>query len=387
MSKGYVFIANSTKPSRKERADRGEVRISNFSRPWLEAALDLGYDVHLGVNRARPDELGASLAVRFYDSRTYRSVFDIPANVAAVVSLCRMVRRNKVRVIHCNTPLGGFVGRVGGWLCRVPTVIYSVHGFHYFAGAPVLNRTVFRWVEEMLARVTDVMIVMNSEDLETARGMRLRGGGAVYSVPGVGVDVGEFGALSSEARAQVRASLGLEPEDIAIISVGDLVPRKNVAAAIDVLGRLNDTLVQLIVCGRGPELDSLAKRAARLGVGDRVHFLGFRSDVKRLLAAADIFLSTSLQEGLPRSTMEAMASGLPCVTWSIRGNVDLVREGEGGYMREVGDLAGLTGAVRALAEDSNLRSRMGKFNRAAIVGYDVDSVRTAVREIYREVLG
>ena len=97
--------------------------------------------------------------------------------------------------------------------------------------------------------------------------------------------------------------------------------------------------------------------ARELGIENRIHFLGFRTDVKELLTGADIFLFTTRQEGLPRSMMEAMASGLPCVSSRIRGNVDLIEEGVNGYTCLTDDVDGYADAIAKIAGDPALRGR------------------------------
>ncbi|MGX8703345.1 MAG: glycosyltransferase, partial [bacterium] len=120
---------------------------------------------------------------------------------------------------------------------------------------------------------------------------------------------------------------------------------------------------------------------------DRIHFLGFRTDIKELYKIADLFLLTSLQEGLPRSMMEAMAAGLPVIASRIRGNVDLVRDGEGGFLFGTGDVAGYAKAIRRLGKDETLRASMGQKNLVNIRKYDSAVVEKEILHIYRETLG
>lgn len=102
---------------------------------------------------------------------------------------------------------------------------------------------------------------------------------------------------------------------------------------------------------------------------------------------SDIFLFTTLQEGMPRSMMEAMASGLPCIASKIRGNVDLLDEGQGGYLREPSDLEGISECISSLLDNPNLREKMGKYNLEIIKSYDVKVVIREIERIYKEILG
>ncbi len=384
--KGYVFVSNSTKPTPEEAESRKAKYPQNVSRPCLKAALLLGYEVFWGVNRNRPEEIACDLPVKMYDSHTYRSLFAISDNLTAIRNLDRVIREHKVDAIHCNTPVGGLIGRICGRKNHVRKVLYTAHGFHFYKGAPLMNRTLFKWAEMFLARWTDVLITMNQEDFEAAKKFRLRKGGRVYKVHGVGIDVVEYQNTVVD-RSKKRAELGLQDTDLVCISAGDLIDRKNYLMAIRAIAKAKSRRIHYLICGEGPERETLSLEAKRLGVEDRIHFLGFRTDIKELYKIADLFLLTSLQEGLPRSMMEAMAAGLPVIASRIRGNVDLVRDGEGGFLFGTGDVAGYAKAIRRLGKDETLRASMGQKNLVNIRKYDSAVVEKEILHIYRETLG
>lgn len=384
--KGYVFISNGTKPSEEKRKSRDPIRFTNVSRPCIQAALDMGYEVHYGINREAPEELSRDLPVKPFEAHTYRSITAFGDNKIAYKNLCKVIESADVEVIHCNTPIGGMIGRLCGRKYRVPKVIYTAHGFHFYKGAPLFNRTVLKWAEKIMARWTDAIITMNKEDFEAAKKFRLKKGGKVYFVHGVGITLSDFVGLEDK-REEKRAELAMGDDDVVLISMGDLVPRKNYATAIRAIARTQNPHLHYMICGKGPELDSLKELARTLGVENQIHFLGFRTDVKELLRAADIFLFTTLQEGLPRSMMEAMASGLPCVASAIRGNVDLIENGKGGYLCPSTDSDEFAKAIQMVAEDAELRAKMREYNLEKIKEYDISVVEREIKEIYSEVLG
>ena len=236
-----------------------------------------------------------------------------------------------------------------------------------------------------MARWTDAIITMNQEDYAAAQKFKLRKGGKVYFVNGVGITLKDFEGLS-HLRQQKRDELGVKEDDIVLISMGDLVHRKNYGAAIRAIAKANDPRLQYMICGRGPELENLQALAKELGVEKQIHFLGFRTDVKELLTGADIFLFTTRQEGLPRSMMEAMASGLPCVASAIRGNVDLIENGVNGFVCPTEDVDGYAEAIAKIAADASLRETMRQNNLEKIKNYDISVVERQIREIYGDVL-
>ncbi len=385
MEKNFLWISNGSKPKPAEYLSREKARLGNVSAPAVEAALRMGYTVYMGKNRKYAEELECDYPVRFYDASVYRSLLDLKSNLKAYKNLMNLLKRVRIDVIHCNTPIGGALGRICGKKARVPKVIYTVHGFHFYKGAPLLNRTVLKWAERFMARYTDAIITINREDYEAALKFKLRGGGKVYYLPGVGVNTGDY-RIEGFDKAACRAGLGLNQDDVVLISMGDLIKRKNYEAAIKAVAKAENQKLVYLICGKGPKDAELKQLAKNLGVEDRVRFLGFRRDIKELLQIADIFLFTTLQEGLPRSMMEAMSAGLPCVASKIRGNVDLIEDGKGGFLRVPNDMEGFAAALNTLAGNPAMREDMKRVNLETIQKYDVENIKKLVADIYAEQL-
>jgi glycosyltransferase involved in cell wall biosynthesis len=383
--KGYLFLSNYNKPTEEQAKNRSPIKLNNFFAPCLKTALGMGYTVFFGVDRSNPEGIECDLPIRLYDSHTYRSIMAIKDNYIAYKKTCKLIKDENISVIHCNTPVGGMIGRICGKKCHADTVIYTVHGFHFYQGAPLINRTIYKWAEQIMAHWTDAIITMNREDFEAAKRLKLKKGGKVFLVHGVGIALSDFEGITN--RQEKREELGLTSEDIALISAGNLMPSKNYQDAIRAIVKANNPHLQYFICGNGPEEEKLQNLAKEQGVEKQVHFLSFRNDVKELMAASDIFLFTTLREGLPRSMMEAMASGLPCIASKIRGNVDLIQDGVGGFLCPAKSIEAFADAIKKLAIDSALRDAMKKNNLQTIKKYDTEVIEREMREIYQEVLG
>lgn len=382
---GYLFISNSSKPKKEKQNSLEKVKITNFSRPCLETAIEMGYKVFLGVNRNNPENLECELPIQLYDSHTYRSIFNLKDNIIAYKNLMKILKNNDIEVIHCNTPIGGLIGRICGKKAKIKHIIYTAHGFHFYKGAPFINNTLFKWAESLMAHWTDVIITMNEEDYQAAQKFKLKPGGKVFYVHGVGIDTEAYKKVKVNEKKK-RVELGLNDDDIIFISMGDLVKRKNYKTAIKAIKKTNNSKVHYLICGVGPEMDNLTKLSKSLGIDKQVHFLGFRSDVNELLKISNIFLFTSLQEGLPRSLMEAMASGLPCVVSDIRGNRDLIIEGKGGYLVKKNNVDEYAKRINELIQNRELRIQMEKENIERIKAFSVKKVKKRIEDIYKEIL-
>ena len=365
-------------------------RITTFVTASIAAAHDLDMDFYQAANWQNVDPSKIAAEEKAYDIK----IKSVPisrnplakTNWAAYKELVAFIKQEEIDYIHCNTPTGGILGRLAGKKCKVKKVIYQAHGFHFYKGAPKKNWLVYYPVEKWLAHYTDALITINSEDFELAKTkFRLRKNGKVYYVPGVGIDTSQYNP-SETSREEKRIALGLSESDVALISMGDLIERKNYDAAIRAIAQANEPKLQYFICGKGPEEENLKALAESLGVTKQIHFLGFRSDIKELLVAADIFLFTTKQEGLPRSMMEAMASGLPCVASKIRGNTDLLEGTEGGFLCETVDVAAYAGKLKLLANDKALREKMGENNLITIQKFSIETINKEVRKIYESEL-
>lgn len=367
----------------------GKKMSYSFSGAAIEAAHKLNYRFYSAANRSastsediKEDEEKYNIRLLHIDLA--RNPFSFRQNYTAYKQLCEIIKNNNIDFIHCNTPVGGLLGRLAGKKCKVKKIIYQAHGFHFYKGAPLKNWLIYYTVEKWLAHYTDAIITINNEDFGASQKLHLKKGGKHYFVPGVGIDLSKYLSCTA-SRSEKRAELGLKDQDIFIISTGDLIKRKNFMTAIKAIHKANDSRLHYFICGRGPEEENMIALAKQLGVDEQVHILGYRTDITELLFAADIFLFTTIQEGLSRSLMEAMATGLPCVASSIRGNVDLIDDGINGFLSDAKDFELFSKNILKLSNNKKLREQMGKANLEYIKKYDISTVTEEIIDVYSEV--
>lgn len=300
-------------------------------------------------------------------------------NIKAYKQLVDLINKEKIDYIHCNTPVGGVLGRLVGEKCKVKKIVYEAHGFHFYEGAPKKNWMIYYPVEKWLAKKTDAIITINNEDFERAKTFKLKNNGQVYYVPGVGMDLSQYN-VPDIVREIKRNELNLKDTDFALISMGDLIDRKNYKIAIEVVAKLNNPHVHYFICGKGPEEVNLKKLAENLGVDKQVHFLGFRNDIKELLKASDTFLFTSKQEGLARSLMEAMASKIPCVVSKIRGNTELIVNNENGFL--CSGLDDYVNAIIKIMQSPDLAYKFKEKSSKHLNNFSIEKVIDCLFDVY-----
>ena len=361
-------------------------KVNNFSYSAMVAAQKLGIEFSIAGNWNYPDDAARKADEKKYGIKIYqvdfiRAPYD-PRNYKAYRQIKAIMEREKFDLIHCNTPIGGITGRIAAKKTGVNKVIYQAHGFHFYNGAPFINRTLFYNIEKHFAKCTDVLVTINHEDYESAKAFKLKKGGKLRYVHGVGIDLSVYDGIG-EYREKKREELGLAPDDIAVISVGELNRNKNNITIVQAMADINNKHLHYFLCGVGPEEAAIKSYASEHGLTENIHFLGYRNDVKELLSACDIFVMPSFREGLSRSLMEAMACGLPCVVSKIRGNTDLIQKG-GGHLCSPDSSAEFAEGIRdCLASD---RKKMGALNMQSVKKYDLSIVIAEWEKIYKDVL-
>lgn len=223
----------------------GETAVSSFSKADIIAAKRLGIEFHLAENFDLTPESARKSDEDLYGIKIHhidfvRAPYN-PRNIKAYKQLVKIVKKEKIDVIHCNTPVGGLLGRLAALKSGINKVIYQAHGFHFYKGAPLKNWMIYYPIEKWLAHYTDVLITINQEDYDLAkRKFKLRNDGKVYNVPGVGIDTSQYN-LDAKVRNKKRAELGLSETDYAVISMGDLIERKNYSTAIQAIAESSES--------------------------------------------------------------------------------------------------------------------------------------------------
>lgn len=302
-------------------------------------------------------------------------------NIRAYHQILKIIDEYNINALLCNTPIGGTLGRLAAKKKNIKTVVYAAHGFLFFKGAPFINLTLYKWVEEWLARYTDTLITITEEDYEAAKHFKLRGNRAPYLIHGAGI---KLGTTVSIDRIVKRENLGIPKDAFVIISAGDLNKNKNTEVMVKALAELNNKNVHYIACGVGPEEGNLKQLASKLGIEDRFHLLGYRTDVPELLFASDAFVMMSFREGLPRSVMEAMDLGLPCVGSDTRGVRDLIDEGKGGFICNPRKPKEFALAINKLIDSPEICISFGAYNKKKVQPYSCEIVKSELYSIYRE---
>lgn len=363
--------------------------IASFEMNNIKLLQEMGYEVHVACNeigtKKNHKEQLSKAGVIIHQVDFARNPFS-KSNLNAYKQIKKILEKENIQIVHCHTPVAGVISRICARKYRKKglKVIYTAHGFHFYKGAPKKNWLLFYPIEKICSSYTDLLIVINKSDYALASN-KMKAKQIVY-IPGVGINTAKFNANQNllEKRSDVRRKLGIPSKGFLLLSVGELNENKNHEAVIRALSQIKgNATIYYIVAGDGHLIQFLNSLISELSLDERVVLLGYRTDVPELLAASDLYILPSLREGLNMSLMEAMAAGKPILCGNIRGNIDLIDEGYGGYLfnpNKIEDMANCINSILLLSEDE--RKQLGDYNKKKVTEFDVSVVSSLMKKYY-----
>ena len=314
------------------------------------------------------------------------------ADLDATLELARVMRRERITIVHTHNPKPGLLGQLAARLAGVPIAINTVHGFYFHEDSPRLRRRFFVLLEQIAAACSDDILSQSQEDLETAVREHICSRADIEHL-GNGIDVMRFDPTSPTAdRARARASLGIAADARLVGFVGRLVEEKGIrelwAAVRELRARVPKLKLMIVGETDAHKGDALSRDDAKdAGVDDRCVFTGWRDDLPALYAAMDVCVLPSYREGFPRTPMEASAMGIPVIATNIRGCREAVEHGVNGLLVPVRDVGALARALEQTLTDEHLRKRLGtQARRMALARFDERRVFAAVERHYRALM-
>lgn len=367
--------------------------IDQFNMPNIRLLHHMGYEVHVACNFKEGNTCDAGqlqklkktfdrMHVIWHQWDCPRSIVSAAKCIKAYYQFYRLLQKYLFAWIHCHSPIGAALARIAAKQ-RGIRILYTAHGFHFYAGAPIKNWLLYFPIEKFLAKWTDVIVTVNQEDYRIAT-RRLKAG-KIFYIPGVGIDMEKF--AGTKQRMQTRNSreaflkkYQIPKHAVVILSVGELSRRKNHRMVIAALAALKRQDLYYLICGQGPLREELLYYAARLGVSTFIRMPGYQDEMPWIYQNADIFVFPSLQEGMPVALMEAMAAGMPCVVSDIRGSKELIKRTERFSLKRFTELLD---RLQRMLDNKPYRNECGACNHRHIKKYNEAVVEEQMRYIYQ----
>lgn len=317
----------------------------------------------------------AGLRVRFVPKlvRQIRPWYDL----WALICLYRFLREEKPDIVHTHSSKAGVLGRIAARWAGVPAVVHTVHGFGFTPAQSFWVRSVFVFLERVLAKVTSALVFVSKANREEALAKGIGQQSQMHLIRAA-VPLQAYFELTH--RRESPPGLTLAPSDKLVTTVGPFKPQKNlvdfIRAAALVSVRHPDA--KFLIVGDGKDRPTLENEIRKRNLAPQIYLAGWRKDMAAILDRTDIFCMTSLWEGLPMALVEAMAAGLPSVVNAVDGCKDVICDRKNGFLVSPGQPDATAARLDQLLNDPALAQRMGKSARESI-GEEFDT-KTMIRD-------
>lgn len=282
------------------------------------------------------------------------------------IELWLTLLREKPDVVHTHSSKAGILGRWAAFFAGIPVIIHTFHGFGFHDFQNKIVRSFYVLIERITAKITHKLIVVSSDNI--SKGLKNSiGRKEQYMVIRSGIDISKYKDIATD-KENKRKELNIPSNSRIITTIGPFKPQKNLKDFINVASKIvkKQSDIIFIIIGDGEQRPALELLIQGLDIYDKVRLTGWRRDVNEILSITDIFVLTSLWEGLPRSILEAMSAGIPVVANAVDGVKEIVKDGETGYLTEPFQTDKMSDIILKLLDNEPLARRMGKRGQESI---------------------
>lgn len=304
------------------------------------------------------------LGLRTISLDMYREIRPLH-DVWALLKLVRILRRERWDIVHTHSSKAGFLGRIAARLAGVPVVIHTPNAFVFDRPPRSFLNLFYILLERIAGRFCDALIAVSPSEEQLARHARVVAPEKIVLICN-GIDLKEM-VCEVDPGAKKKA-LGLPEGNPMILTIGRFAPQKSPGMFLEVAKRIlaQHQEATFVMVGDGPLLEKVQQQVEREGLREHLFVLDWRSDIKEILASCDVYVLSSLWEGLPYTVLEAMAFRKPVVATAARGTRDLVQEGVTGYLVGLQDDEKMAERILTLLSDKTLARQMGEKGRLRI---------------------
>jgi len=288
-------------------------------------------------------------------------------------------------IVHTHSSKAGILGRWGARFAGADAIIHTIHGFgfHDFQPLPIKGLLIF--FEKVTARITDAFIAVSQANIKKGVDNGIFPKQKTTLIRS-GIELEEF-TEKRVKRQEKKKELGVEPGLPLVTMIGCLKPQKAPLDYIEVAHQvLQEREARFILVGDGELREKVEKKAVQLGLGERFKLLGWRRDIPAILAATDIFVLTSLWEGLPRVLPQAMALGIPIVATGVDGTPEAVINKVNGFVIKPRDTKAMAERIIYLLDHPQEAATMGKRGKKMVREFDIRKMVRQQEDLYLRLL-
>lgn len=290
-------------------------------------------------------------------------------------------------IVHTHSSKAGIVGRFAAYLAGSRIVIHTVHGWNFYQRRSTWGKILARVIERIVAKFTAKLICVSKEDVISGLKNRI-GEKEKYQVIRSGFKIDDF-RKTTDKKDNIKIELDLPLEKKIVGTVGRLAypkePEDFIQIAQLISRRRDDTI--FVHAGGGVQRNAIERMIQELGLGRMVFLLGPRKDIEKIFSIFDVFLLTSVWEGLPIVIPQAIASGVPVVSTDVGGIREIIKHGKGGFLTKPGNIHDLAFFVEKLLDDEELRSRFVTYSDKIVNEFTHKRMIEDIENLYLDLVG
>jgi len=362
--------------------DKNKYDVQLVKGPTYESRMSRDEQASVVADQEKVRLDGVKLFTCPFLIRRINLVYD----VLTLIALYLFLVKEKPAIVHTHTSKAGLLGRFAAKLARVPHIVHTPHGHVFWGYFSPWKTRMFILLERLSMRITDKIIALTNREKDDYLLYKIAPAEKI-AVINSGVDLGSIKDLPLKDRQTLKQELGIPEGRLIVGTAGRLEPVKGpehlVEAARYILSGRPD--VFFVFAGDGRLKSYLLRRASELGIAGDVLFLGWRKDVTKVISVYDIFVLPSLNEGMGRVLIEAMALGKPIVASEAGGIPDLVTHGINGFLVPPNDPERLAACIQILLGDKERRAKMGAVGKAMAGKFGKDIMVERIAKLYDDL--
>lgn len=357
---------------------------------------------HLDRNRFIPFLVAGSGGELFDEAKQFDRFYVVPEmvrqvrpvkEIQALRGIMKVLKKikslepaNAPVIVHTHSSKAGILGRWASKLCGIKIIIHSVHGFGFNDHQPLLLRWIYILVEKITAFITTFFIAVSRSNIEKGTRLGIFKTGNVALIRS-GIDISSFHG-SKPAGQTFRKIMGIPLEAPLVGMVGCFKPQKAPLDFVRVCAKVRQEVrdARFILAGDGILRDRVEREVKARGLEDCFFLAGWRRDIPDFFSALDLFVLTSLWEGLPRVIPEALASGVPVVATDVDGTADIILDGSNGFLLKPHDIETFAEKIIQLLQNPDQAKKMGEKGKGSVGEFDIRDMVKRQEELYEQLI-
>ncbi len=312
---------------------------------------------------------------------------NIIKDLKAFFDIWRIIKKYNPIIVHTHSSKAGLIGRLAAKLAGAPIIVHTPHGHVFFGYFGPFKTKLFIIFEKLASRITDKIVALTNREKKDHILFKIAEEDK-FSVIYSGIELNILKESSSEEKQNLKKELGIPENSLIVGTAGRLVPVKGpeflVKASKYIISKYPDTY--FMFTGDGPLEQDLKRKALEMGISDNIIFLGWRDDLVKIISIYDIFVLPSLNEGMGRVLVEAMALGKSIVASNVGGIPDLVIHGKNGFLVPPKNPKQLAKYIQVLLEDKDKREKMGLAGKEMAYNFTSERMVEKIANLYKKLL-